>query len=183
MKTISNPPFFNKASGRYGFGDRLPSDPEPIREPVLFDAVLYPHRSLSARAALMVITVMGVICLAVGGFFLALGAWPVFGFFGLDIALIGGAFWLNFRQARLFERVSLTASRLRIERVDPWGRRRHWDFQPYWTRVEMADAPHHDTPLTLMSRGQHLVIGRFLSGGERFDFARALRRALAEATG
>ncbi len=159
-----------------------PLDCDSGREPILFDAVLYPHRSLSAWAALMVITVMAVVCLAVGGFFLALGAWPVFGFFGLDIVLIGGAFWLNFRHARLLERVSLTASRLRVERVDHWGRRRHWDFQPSWTWVEMADTPHHDTPLTLMSRGQHLVIGRFLNGGERFDFARALRRALARAT-
>ena len=126
---------------------------EPIREPVLFDAVLYPHRSLSVRSAVVVTALIGVICLVVGGFFLALGAWPVFGFFGLDIVLIGGAFWLNFRQARLCEYVSLTASRLRVERVDSRGRRHHWDFQPYWTRVEMADVPHHDAPLTLMSPG------------------------------
>ncbi len=169
-------------SGHSGYDDRHSADDSSTQEPVLFDAVLYPHRSLSVRAALVVTAVMGVIFFVVGIFFLALGAWPVLGFFGLDMVLLGGAFWLNFRQARLCERVSLTASRLRIERVDTRGRRCHWDFQPYWTWIEMADTPHHDTPLTLMSRGRRLVIGGFLNGGERFDFARALRHALAKAT-
>ena len=43
---------------------------------------------------------LGLISLAVGIGFVAIGAWPVFGFFGLDVALVYLAFRLNYRGAR-----------------------------------------------------------------------------------
>ena len=36
------------------------------------------------------------------------GAWPVIGFFGLDVALIYLAFKLNYRSGRLYETIELT---------------------------------------------------------------------------
>ena len=162
---------------------QTPSDRNPAsaasREPVLFDAVLYPHRSATPRAGVIFLIIASMLFLMGGIFFLTLGAWPVFGFFGLDILLLAGAFWLNHRHARLRETVRLTASLLRVERIHPSGRRAGWDFQPSWTRVEMADPPRHGSPLALMSKGRRLVIGRFLNSRERLDFALALRRALA----
>ena len=42
-----------------------------------------------------------------GIFFWSLGAWPVFGFFGLDVLLIYIAFRMNFRAARRYETIRL----------------------------------------------------------------------------
>eukprot|EP01031_Cornospumella_fuschlensis_P049526 gene49526-60638_t len=71
----------------------------PAEELTIFAATLAPHRSLSQRGFLLVMLVIGGISFASGAVFLAMGAWPVFGFFGLDVVLIYWAFRANFRAA------------------------------------------------------------------------------------
>ena len=51
---------------------------------------------------------IGGVSFVTGMAFLLMGAWPVFGFFGLDVALIYPAFRLNYRSGRLYETVELT---------------------------------------------------------------------------
>lgn len=110
--------------------------------------------------------------------FLLRGAWPVFGFFGLDVLLVYVAFRLNYRAGRLVETVRLADDVLTVRRVAPGGRAASWTFQPYWLRVRLG-AEGEGSPLTLTSHGRSLVIGSFLSPGERRDFAAALEDALA----
>ena len=57
---------------------------------------------------------------------------------------------------------------------------RRWSFQPAWLQILMDDPPDLGNQLTLRSHGNCLVIGSFLTPGERLDLARALRSALAE---
>ena len=65
-----------------------------------FERVLLPHRSLPPRGFHLMMLVLGLISLAVGIGFVSIGAWPVVGFFGLDVALVYVAFRLNYRSAR-----------------------------------------------------------------------------------
>ena len=148
--------------------------------PYLFDAVLTPHRSLSPRGFAILMTVIGLVGFCGGIAFLLIGAWPVFGFFGLDVALIYWAFKASYRSGRAHEIVRLTPRALTVERVDASGRAERWSFQPYWLRVAIDDPPGHASQLTLSSHGRSLAIGSFLSPGERAEFATALRLALAE---
>ena len=144
-----------------------------------FDAVLHPHRSLSPLGFWLVMGAVAGVSFTAGVMFLTAGAWPVFGFYGLDVALIYWAFRASYRSGRLYERVHLTPDRLIVERVSPSGRLRRWAFQPYWLKVEMDDPPAHDSHLTLRSHGRTLVIGAFLTPEERLEVASALRAALA----
>jgi uncharacterized membrane protein len=147
--------------------------------PPLFDALLTPHRSLSPRGfALLMIAVCAVSFTAGLAFFL-MGAWPVVGFMGLDVALIYGAFRINYRRARMFEQVVLTRDLLVVRRVDPRGGETRWAFQPYWLQVRMDDPPEPDSRLTLRSHGKSLAIGDFLSPAERLSLAKELQRHLA----
>lgn len=147
---------------------------------ILFDAVLHPHRSLSPRGFAMLMGAVTAVSLTVGGWFLAQGAWPVFGFFGLDVLLLYAAFRLSYRAGRMHERVRLTDGELEVQRVDHRGGRRCWRFQPYWLRVAIDDPPEHDSQVVLSSHGRSVVVGSFLTPEERLDFARALRRALTQ---
>ncbi|MGE0743827.1 MAG: DUF2244 domain-containing protein [Rhodospirillales bacterium] len=151
---------------------------ETPADPLLFGAVLHPHRSLTQPGFVVLMTAIAIVSFGVGAAFVMMGAWPVTGFFGLDVLLIYLAFRINYRRARMFETVSLTPDALTVERVNHRGRRQTWQFQPYWLRVSMDDPPQHDSALTLTSHGRSLVIGAFLSPEERLDFARALRHAL-----
>lgn len=143
-----------------------------------FAAVLEPHRSLGRTGFAVLMTAVAAVGLAAGGAFAVAGAWPVSGFFGLDVALIWLAFRASYRGARMRETVRLTARDLTVTRVGPGRRRGLWRFQPYWLRVEMDDPPGHWSQLTLASHGRRLVIGAFLTPAERLEVARALGAAL-----
>ena len=123
------------------------------------------------------------VCVFAGLIFYLVGAWPVVGFLGLDVVLIYWAFRINYRRAEMYETVRLTADDLVVERVNHWGEKRIWRFQPHWLQVSMDDPPEPDSPLTLRSHGRSLAIGRFLTAEERYDLAKALRRALAQMRG
>ena len=151
------------------------------RDPLIFDALLSPHRSLSPRGfAILLIAVCAVAFVAGMVFFLA-GAWPVVGFLGLDVLLIYVAFRVNYRHSRMHETLALTRRDLTVCRVDHRGRVASWRFQPTWLQVLIDDPPDHHSQLVLRSHGRSLVIGAFLSPAERFDLATALRHALARA--
>lgn len=148
--------------------------------PPLFRAVLTPNRSLSRLGFYLVMAGVCGVSFTAGILFMLRGAWPVFGFFGLDVLLIYGALRLSYRSGRLTETVELTPERLVVRRVEPDGRSAEWAFQPYWLRVELDDAESRESELALATHGQRLVIGSFLAPEERAGFARALSEALTK---
>lgn len=149
-------------------------------EELRFHAVLTPNRSLGGLGFFLVMALVCAVSFAAGIAFLLKGAWPVMGFFGLDVILIYVAFRLSYRSGRLSETVELSERRLTVRRREPGGRERVWEFEPYWLQVRIDEPPRPDSPLTLASHGQRLTIARFLSPVERLDFANALRRELAQ---
>jgi len=153
--------------------------PAAARNELLFDAVLHPHRSLNRGGFIALMAALGVVSFTAGMVFLLAGAWPVFGFFGLDVALVWLAFRLNYRSGRLVERVRLTCQALEVERIAASGRASRWRFQPYWLRVVLEDRGEHHSRLALRSHGKELVIGAFLSPPERASLCAALTAALA----
>jgi uncharacterized membrane protein len=148
---------------------------------VLFDAILTPHRSLSPRGFLILMSVLCVISFLAGVFFFLAGAWPVVGFLGLDVALVYIAFRINYRRARMYETLRLTREALTVRRVDHRGGERHWQFTPTWLQILLDDPPAPGSPLTLRSHGKSLAIGGFLTAEERRGLADSLAAALAEA--
>ena len=155
-----------------------PCNPCAAVEAVAFDATLTPHRSLGPLGFTLLMGFFAAVSLAIGIGFLMIGAWPVIGFFGLDVALVWFAFRVNYRDGLMTEYLRLSEELLTVRRILPSGRVREWRFQPYWLRVEMDDPPRHDSRLTLTSHGRRLTVGDFLTVPERHEVARALRAAL-----
>lgn len=127
---------------------------------------------------------MAAVCIVsfgTGLLFFMLGAWPVVGFMGLDVALIYVAFTLNFRALRLYETVDLTQDTLTVTRVAPSGRSQSWSFNPYWVRLKLQPRIGRPTELSIASHGSRLVFASFLTDTEREDFALALSSALSSA--
>jgi len=143
-----------------------------------FDAVLHPHRSLGPTGFYIVMGSVAAISFAAGIAFALMGAWPVLGFFGLDVLAIYLAFRLSYRSGRLAETVQLREDELAIRRIQPNGRSRDWTFHPYWVRVRVNNGPHGDGEVVLSSHGRSVALGRFLTADERVDFAGALEAAL-----
>jgi uncharacterized membrane protein len=156
-----------------------PLAPPAAPQPVFLDAVLAPHRSLPPKGFVAVMAVFGGISFIAGTIFVLRGAWPVMGFFGLDVALVYLAFRINYRSARRQERIRLAEDALTVERIDVRGGRRSWRFQPYWLRVTLEEKADESNRLVISSHGRSLVLGSFLGAGERRSFAARLQDALA----
>lgn len=144
--------------------------------------VLHPHRSLSSRGFLILMTALGVVSFIAGVAFCLIGAWPVMGFFGLDIALIYWAFKVNYRDGQAYETVDITPDALTLTRVASDGATDVSTLNPYWARVSLgAEHPDGRTTLSIVADGKALPLGAFLTDDERRDFAGALKDALRDA--
>jgi len=151
-------------------------------DPKIFSAVITPHRSLGQTGFLIFMLTVGGLSFVSGMVFVLLGAWPVFGFFGLDVLLIYLAFRANYRSARAYEEVTVTASELTVRQVSHRGRVREWTLNPLWVRLErIVHEEFGIERLFLVSRGHRLPIAAFLGPNEKESFARALSNALGEA--
>jgi uncharacterized membrane protein len=151
-------------------------------EPVLFSALLTPHRSLNRAGFVLVMTFLSVVSFATGVAFLIMGAWPVFGFLGLDVLLIYIAFKINFGRARAREEITVTLSELRVRRVSHRGHVVEWVLNPLWVRLDEVCHEEFGTErIYLISRGRRVSVGSFLGAEEKASFAKALRAGIAAA--
>ena len=148
-------------------------------EPVFFERVLWPHRSLPPRGFRVLMLGLALLSLAAGIGFVSVGAWPICGFFGLDVALLYLAFRISYRSARQRETLRLADDQFTVERVGIYGERRQWRFQPFWLRVVLEERPNQSNRLSLASHGKSLVIGDFLAPPLRRELAANLREVLA----
>jgi uncharacterized membrane protein len=151
-------------------------------EPTIFAATITPHRSLSSVGFFIVMAVFGGASFISGVAFLLMGAWPVCGFFGLDVLLLYWAFKLNFRHARAYEQVTMTPIALTVRKVSHRGQAREWVLNPLWVRLEkIVHEEFGIEKLLLVSRGRQLAVASFLGPDEKASFAAALGEALAKA--
>jgi uncharacterized membrane protein len=164
------------AGNAFASGMTDPADAE------LFSARLTPHRSLNRTGFLVLMSVVCAVSFVGGIASVLLGAWPVLGFFGLDAVAIYWAFKVNFRRARAFEEISITASELRLRRVSHRGHAVEWTFNPLWVRLDqVAHEEFGIENLYLVSGGHRVAIASFLGPDEKASFASALRTALQAA--
>src|SRR2546430_14238648 len=97
-----------------------PSNPHD-ELPTLFSAMLTPHRSLNPTGFLILMGFLSIVSFAAGVAFLVIGAWPVFGFFGLDVLAVFVAFRVNFARAAAREEISVTPTMLHVRRISHQG--------------------------------------------------------------
>jgi uncharacterized membrane protein len=156
-----------------------PGDPA---ERTLFSAVITPHRSLDPESFRLMMVLLCVVTGLLALRFVAFGFWPVAGFLGLDVLGLYIAFKVSYRRGRAFEEVRLTPIELLLRHVSHRGEEREWRLNPLWTKlVRETHAEFGLQRLTLVSRGERIVIAGELSPGERAHFADAFGDALGRA--
>jgi uncharacterized membrane protein len=159
------------------------ADPDPaVPEPTLFSAIVTPHRSLGTLGFVIVMMAVSTVSFAAGMAFLLMGAWPIFGFFGLDVLLVYLAFRANYRAAAAYEDVRVTPSELKVRKVSHRGAVSEWTLNPVWVKLDRVTHEEFGIEsLFLVSRGRRLPIATFLGPREKESFAAALAAAISEA--
>lgn len=150
--------------------------PEPV-----FSAVLTPNRSLSQRGFAILMAVIASVSFVTGVAFVSMGAWPVSGFFGLDVALLYWAFRKNFSDAERCEVIIVSENELVVRQMMQGKITRESRFARSWVRtvLDIDEVRELVGPLLLLYRGKALEIGSFLNGDERKSFHNALKQALS----
>jgi uncharacterized membrane protein len=155
---------------------------DPQTQPELFSALLTPHRSMSRAGFLALMVFISVISFAAGLACLLIGAWPVFGFLGLDVLAIYWAFKINYQRGRASEEIRVTPSELRVRRISHRGHVIEFVLNPLWVKLDQkVHAEYGIEKLYLLSSGRRVSIGSFLGPDEKASFAKALIAALQAA--
>jgi len=129
---------------------------------IFLNITIYPHRSLSKKGFSILMSIIIILCSAGGIIFWYLGAWPVFGFFGLDIILIYFAFKINYRSGEIYERLLIASRKLKISRCFPSGKIQTWDLDPQLACVELIKV-NNNSQLLIKSDEKVVSIGSFLN--------------------
>jgi len=146
-----------------------------------FRAVLSPHRSLGPQGFAIVMGLLGGVSFIAGIVFFVVGAWPVVGFLGLDVALVYWAFRRNYAQASAREIVEVTEHEIVLHRLHLGKPAQELRFARGFVRVELEEDEERELigPLRLLSRGRSYEVGGFLNPQDRKSLADALKAALA----
>ena len=148
----------------------------------LFAARLTPHRSLGQRGFRVVIAIVAVAATIPIITFWSLGAWPIIGFMGLDVALIVWAMWASLRDGKRYEQVTLWRDQLELRQVDGNGKETLIRFNPAFVKLVIdRDYNERTTGLHLRTRDRDVVLGDFLNNDEKSSFAKAFGTALRRA--
>jgi uncharacterized membrane protein len=149
-------------------------------KPKFWRATLTPHRSLSRAGFLLLMGTIAGSSFGIGFFFYIIGAWPVVGFMGLDVALMWWALNRNFADARRAEHIEITAHELVLQRLSEKHTPQQQRFVRRWVRVELEHDADRELigPLYLRFQGRRTEIASFLGAEERQAFARELQAAL-----
>ncbi len=87
----------------------------------VFAVRIHPQRSLTPRGVSLVLMLTALVSFLVSMPFVLLGAWPIAGFFGLDVLLLWLAFRIQAREARAYEEIIIARPAMVIRNVSAKG--------------------------------------------------------------
>ena len=154
---------------------------EPVFDPSGQDChwVIRPNQSLSWRGALQAYAVIAICCLAIGITFALHGFWLVLPFAGLEVVVLGIAFYLCLSRSQVREVVSVNADRVTVEkgRNNP---QEHWECPRVWARISLQRSPiaWYPSRLAIAFQGRQVEIGSFLAEQERRELAVELEQTI-----
>ena len=142
------------------------------------DVTVLPYRSLSKKGFRTLMLIVSAIFFVIGVFFWYIGAWPVFGFLGLDVLLLYYAFKINYKSGEITESLKLIKENLQITRNFPSGTEQKWNLEPYWTKVEISNPRINHYNLIVKSKEKVVMIGSFLNYYDKKRLMKKIEDAL-----
>lgn len=138
--------------------------------------VIAPNGSLTVGQAQWFFIYMCAVSMAIAVVLTVQGLWPVWLFFGVEMAVLGAGLQLSMRRSRYREIVSVSENRIEID-AGRGRAERHWEFPRLLTQIRLQPAPVRNRPSQLLvtRSGQGCEIGSCLTDAERQTLARRLR--------
>lgn len=169
------------ASLASGLGD-FAGRPYARTDAPVFRISLWPHRSLGAKGAGIVIALAATgLSLPLFGLLGSRAAWGMLPFLVAVLLALYWAFRRSHADARLSEELCLWPDLITVERHEPRGGVRRWHANPFWVEIRLRDDGPIEKYLTLRGNGREIEVGAFLAPWEREALYRDLLDAFARA--
>ena len=146
----------------------------------LYSITLKPYRSLSKIGFILLMVVLCTFCFVTGIMFIKIGAWPVFGFFGLDVLLVYIFFKINFKSGKKKERILLTSNQLIIEFYESQKIVKTYFLNPNWLKINLIQLKNQTSKLQISSINKAIIIGSFLRYQEKKKVIELLQKVLKQ---
>ncbi|HEX5092577.1 MAG TPA: DUF2244 domain-containing protein [Burkholderiales bacterium] len=137
-----------------------------------FAVLLKRNCSMSPGGLLLVFGLLAALSVGIASAFAVLGAWLILPFAGLEVLMLGAAFWLTARHATDFERIERARERLTVD-VGEGERLRRYEMDARRARVRVQDGR-----VLLGTLPAPLEVGRHLAAESRAAFAAELGERL-----
>ena len=144
----------------------------------LYEISLYPYRSLNKTGFFILMFSLGFVSFVAGIIFMIKGAWPVFGFFGLDVLLVYIFFKINFKSGKKKEILILTKNQLIIEFYNSKKISKTYYLDAHWLQIRLSKLKNEMSKLKISSKNKSIIIGSFLRYQEKIDVVKSLKKAL-----
>jgi uncharacterized membrane protein len=141
--------------------------------------LIRPNQSLSWRAAVQVYAAIAVVCLGIGIAFALHGFWTVLPFAGLEVVVLGAAFYICLARSQMREVVSVNAEHVTVEKGRQTPQER-WECPRAWARISLEPPPFawYPSRLAIGYQGRQVQVGAFLNEEERRALAAELQRVI-----
>ena len=147
-------------------------------ETLIFEAVLQPHRSLSARGIGIVLGFLGTVSLGVTTLFWWLGAWPIAGFNGGEMLIAAALLRAHARSRRAREVLLLTDGGMRVLNFDENGGKTERNLPGGWLNVVLEERQGRVPGLLLTTHGRQVEVARMLGEDQKRDLFDTLKGVL-----
>jgi len=144
----------------------------------LYSITLKPYRSLNKIGFITMMVVLSGFSFITGIIFMKKGAWPVFGFFGLDILLVYIFFRLSYKSGKEFEVINLTKKKLIIKKYKEKKIIKTYILDANWVKIQIQNPLEHSSKLQISSKNKSIIIGSFLRLDEKIEVLQNIENAL-----
>lgn len=144
----------------------------------LYSITLKPYRSLNKIGFITMMVILCGFSFITGIIFMKKGAWPVFGFFGLDILLVYIFFRLSFKSGKEFEVINLTKKKLIIKKYKEKKIIKTYILDANWVKIQIQNPLEHSSKLQISSKNESIIIGSFLRLDEKIEVLQNIENAL-----
>tara|TARA_B100000287_G_scaffold410915_1_gene439855 strand:- start:613 stop:1104 length:492 start_codon:yes stop_codon:yes gene_type:complete len=139
---------------------------------------IYPNYSLRGWSRVIFLSSITFICLAIGFFFLIMGAGLILPFAGLEVIIVLTCFYISFHWSQQKEIIYISNDKIKLEK----GRlikEKTWEEYRSFVVLEVESDKHNSKQFCFQSKGKRFYFGSFLNEEDKLILKNELTRIIS----
>ena len=140
---------------------------------------IYPNYSLRGWSRVIFLSSIAFICLAIGFFFLIMGAGLILPFAGLEVMIVLTSFYISFRWSQQKEIIYISNNKIKLEK----GRlikEKSWEEFRSFAVLEVETDQYNSNQFCFQSKGKRFYFGSFLNEEDKLILKNELKRIISQ---